>query len=224
MAIATSSPPASKRSASSTISVAHQSRWPSRVERAGPALRDELLATASAQSGRGGIEHERAQEVVEVVARLRLRRDLGVHRCDRVGIELADRGEVDREPAPDLHRVRAAVLELLVVEERVRPRGEDLVREHRRFGRVDGVHAHRVRLSMRSSRTRRPSTSSASCSVSSTSGARSRCRGSRSARRGCPGTRRPAGTSPPSGRRLPCAGSAAGFGARRGSAARAARG
>ena len=44
-----------------------------------------------------------------------------------------------------LHGVRAPVLRLLVVEERVRPRGEDLVREHRRFGRVDGVHAHRRR-------------------------------------------------------------------------------
>ena len=69
-----------------------------------------------------------------------------MHRRDRVGIEAADRGQVDRETPADLHCVRAPVLRFFVVEECVRPRGEDLVREHRRFGGVDGVHTHRARL------------------------------------------------------------------------------
>ena len=143
--VATSSPPASKRPASSCQLGRAPERPAVPSERAGPALRDQSCGERGPVGPRRH-EHERAQEVVEVVARLRLRRDLGVNRCDRVGIELPDRGDVDREPATDLHRVRAAVLKLLVVEERVRPRGEDLVREHRWFGRVDGVHAHRSAL------------------------------------------------------------------------------
>ena len=58
-----------------------------------------------------------------------------------VGFERADRREVDGEAAPQRDRVGAPVLELLVVEERVRPGGEDLVREHRRLGGVGEVHA-----------------------------------------------------------------------------------
>ena len=65
--------------------------------------------------------------------------DLGVHLLDRFGFERADRREVDRQPSPQRDRVGAPVLELFVVEERVRARGEDLVREHRRFGGVGEV-------------------------------------------------------------------------------------
>ena len=108
------------------------------------------------------------QQVVEVVGGLGLGRDLGVHPLDRLGVERADRRRGRRDsPRRSVHRVGAPVLELLVVEERVRPRGEDLVREHRRLGGVAAVHAHRRRP--RSARAARatPSMSSASCSVSS---------------------------------------------------------
>ena len=70
-------------------------------------------------------------------------------------------------PRRSVHRVGAPVLELLVVEEGVRPGGEDLVREHRRLGGVDAVHrAPRPPRCARAARAA-PSTSSASCRVSS---------------------------------------------------------
>ena len=54
--------------------------------------------------------------------------------------------EVDREPASQRDRVGAPVLQLFVVEERVGPGGEDLVRQHRRLGGVGEVHGDRARL------------------------------------------------------------------------------
>ncbi len=63
------------------------------------------------------------------------------------GIERSDGRQIDLQPASELHRARAAVLRIVfVVEERVRRGGEDLVREHRRFGGVAAVHGDRARL------------------------------------------------------------------------------
>ena len=124
--------------------------------------------TARCQSGRGGTTTSDARRSCEIVGRRGFGRDLAVHLLDRFGIEGADRAEVDGEPAPQRDRVGAPVLELLVVEERVGPGGEDLVREHRRLGGVGEVHGDRRPTSGARAASRVPSTSSASCSVSPT--------------------------------------------------------
>ena len=73
-------------------------------------------------------------------------RGLVVHLRHGRRIERSDRAEVDREPAPQRDRVGAAVLELFVVEEGVGPRGEDLMRQHRRLGGVGEVHGDGARF------------------------------------------------------------------------------
>ena len=119
-------------------------------------------------------------------------------RSMRLGLERADRREVDAgRPRRSVHRVGAPVLQLLVVEERVRPGGEDLVREHRRLGGVAAVDARprRTRCARAARGRRRRRAPRAACRRSS--GARAGGRGSRSARRCSPGTPRPAGTPRP---------------------------
>ena len=135
----------SARCASSARSVVHHSGSPSVLEHRRRAHAPRARRTAAASRSRAG-DDERRQQVVEVVGRRRVGRDLAVHLLDRVGIERADGGEVDGEAAPQRDRVGAAVLQLLVVEERVGPRGDDLVREHRRLGGVDAVHGDLTRL------------------------------------------------------------------------------
>ena len=83
---------------------------------------------------------------MEVIGRLRLGRDLLVHTGDRVGVERADGTQVDVEPTAERHRVGTPVGQFLVVEERVRVGGDDLVREHRGLGGVTAVHGDVTRL------------------------------------------------------------------------------
>ena len=138
-------------------SVVHHSSTSSCSEHLTAAARHELVPRLAPLVAGAG-EHERAQEVVQVVGRRRLGLDLGVHLLDGFRLERADRREVDRQATPQRDRVGAPVLELLVVEERVRARGEDLVREHRRFGglgEVDGDVAVFDALEQRAQRRRR---------------------------------------------------------------------
>ena len=126
-------------------------------------------ATSSSKSGRQSSrlgEHQGRERVVEVVERS-AQGDLRVDLRDRVGVERTDRREVDGEPPPQVHRVRATVLELLVVEERIGPGGEDLVGEHRQLGGLHAVRFDLARLDAREQRLK-PSASSASCRVSAT--------------------------------------------------------
>ena len=96
--------------------------------------------------GSRAAHHQRRQEVVQVVGRVGIGRDLTVHLVDGRGVERPDGREVDRQPAAQRDRVGAPVLQLLVVEERVGARGEDLVGEHRRLGGVGVVHGDRTGL------------------------------------------------------------------------------
>ena len=106
-------------SASARASVVHHSSTSSCRSDLTAAARDELVPRLPPLVAGAG-EHERAQEVVQVVGRRRLGLDLGVHLLDGFGFERADGREVDRQAAPQRDRVGAPVLELFVVEERVR--------------------------------------------------------------------------------------------------------
>ena len=85
---------------------------------------------------------QRAEQIVQVVGCLRPGRDLLVDARNRAGIKSRDRREIDVEPTPQRHRVGAPVLQLLVIEECVRPSGEDLVGKDRGLRCVDGMHLH----------------------------------------------------------------------------------
>ncbi len=74
---------------------------------------------------------------MQFVCGVRLRPGLFLHARDRFGIELADvRRTLGIEPAPADHRLRAPFLERRIVEIGIRPRGQDLERERRRFDQV----------------------------------------------------------------------------------------
>ena len=169
--------------ASSRRSVVHHSSTPSCSSDRAPGPRSTSSSHSGRQSVAGADDHERAQQVVQVVGgrRARARSRRAPARWPR-GRGAPIDAEVDGEPAPQVHRVGAPVLELLVVEERVRPGGEDLVREHRRLGGVDAVHRDRARLDALEQRraARRRRAPRAACRR--WSGARARGRGSRSGR------------------------------------------
>ncbi len=78
---------------------------------------------------------------MQLVGVARLGPGLGHDARDGVRVEGAEVALVLGERAPQRHRARAALLERRVVEERVRLRVEDLVRERRRLGRVARVQA-----------------------------------------------------------------------------------
>ena len=94
---------------------------------------------------------------MQLVGALRLRPHLRAHRVDGGGVERAEiGGGLGIEPAARQHRLRAPLLERRVVEERVRPGVERLLRERRRFGDVaseqcqlSGAHAAQQILEMR---------------------------------------------------------------------------
>ena len=147
--------------------------------------------------GPGRHGDERAQEIVEVVARLGSGRDLRVYGADRVGVEPPDRLQLDDNP---------------------RRRCTALVRRFWNSSSSRKVYGFDVRISCASTD---GSVVSTVCTRTSAGldafeqGAQpvdverlvqrvadrltddARGRGSRPGRRGCPGTRRPAGTPPP---------------------------
>ena len=66
---------------------------------------------------------QQGERVVQLVRVARVGPGLHAHACDRVRVESAQRCRgCGIEPPPDLHGLRAALLEGRVVEERVRPR------------------------------------------------------------------------------------------------------
>ena len=131
-------------------------------------------------------EHQRREEVVEVVGASWARASISPCTCSIAsGSSAPIEARSTARPRRRCDRVRAPVLELLVVEERIRPGGEDLVREHRRLGGVDAVHLRRrPPPSARGARAgRRRRVLRAACRRPS--GGRARGRGSRSARSRC---------------------------------------
>src|SRR5205085_4441017 len=82
-------------------------------------------------------EQERGgQEIVQVVGSLEDRHNFGVDTLDRLRVESADGGKIGGQPAAESDGIGATVLRLLIVEERERSGGDDLVRKHRRFGGI----------------------------------------------------------------------------------------
>ena len=88
-------------------------------------------------------DDQHRQQVVQFVGRGRCRLDLGPDTVDRL---LGDPAHLferrGRQSAPQRHGGGAPVDGLAVVEERIGPGGEDLVRQKRRLGRVDEVEPH----------------------------------------------------------------------------------
>ncbi len=73
-------------------------------------------------------------------------RGFAPHALEGVGVEATERLGVEWEAAPQLHGAGAALFEGGVVEEGVGLAVEDLMREHRRLGRIHEVDAHRAPL------------------------------------------------------------------------------
>ena len=87
---------------------------------------------------------------MEIVGRLGQGCNLGVHALDGVLMQPADACQVRGlglvQPTPQPDRVGASVLRFLVVQERIRTRGDDLVRQNRRFGRIATMDSDFARL------------------------------------------------------------------------------
>ena len=78
------------------------------------------------------------QRVVQFVSVARIGTRFVDDTRDRVAVECAQLTRDRIAGAPRIHRMRAPLFEWRVIEKRVRPRVEELVRERRRFGRVPG--------------------------------------------------------------------------------------
>ena len=83
---------------------------------------------------------------MQVVSRLRCRRNFGVYTLDRSLVECSDGRQVGGQPAPQADGIGATVLGFLVVQEGVWLGGDDLVRQDRGFGGVATVDAHLARF------------------------------------------------------------------------------
>src|SRR5689334_10009107 len=68
---------------------------------------------------------------MQVIGCLQLRRDFRMDTLDRSRVQLGNRAELGWQATSQAHRVRATVLCFLVVEECVRSRTDDPVRQHR---------------------------------------------------------------------------------------------
>ena len=184
----------------------------------------ERAPSTRSHSGRGGHEHERAEQVVQLLGVAQLGPGLLDDRRHHRRVERGEVVRLERQAAPRRDRPRAALLEGRVVEEGVGAPVQDLLGQHRGDHRVDAVGPHLARADLARAPRSGPRGPSPRCSSRRASGARSGGRGSRSARRRSPGRRRAPGRSPPSGRRPPCAGWRAGRGGCPGSAGRRASG
>ena len=110
-------------------------------QRADAARGDELLEERARDRPRRGVRFgERAhveEQIVELVGVAHGGRGLGGDAREELGVEPADAlGDLGRQAAAHGHGARPALLERRVVEERVRVRGEELVREHARLRSV----------------------------------------------------------------------------------------
>ena len=134
----------------------------------GPSGVDQLGEPARAWSSLGPADDQRQQQVVELlgVAHARARPRPAPARWRPASSRPSDFG-LERQAAAQLHGAGAALLERGVVEERVGLAVEDLVREHRRLGRLDEVDPHRRPPPCAAAGSTSPSTSIASCRQSS---------------------------------------------------------
>ena len=93
--------------------------------------------------------HQRQQRVVQLIGIAHLRPRFRRHLRDGLGIERPGvRGKLGRERTAQLHRAGTAFLKRRVIEKRVRVRVEDLVREGRWLGGIDGHRAERPGLDL----------------------------------------------------------------------------
>ncbi len=115
------------------------------------ARRRELLQPARPAGVRRGLavgdDAERDQRLVHLVGVARARPGFVANARDRVGVEPAELvGALGVGVAAVLHRLRPALLDRRVVEERVRPRAQRLGGERRRRRHVARDHLDRARL------------------------------------------------------------------------------
>ena len=95
-------------------------------------------------------ERERRERVGKLVGVAHVGPHLVAYALDRVGVELPEvGGGFGIEPAPCHDRLRTPLLERRIVEESVRPRGQDLGGERRRLGQLAGEHPDLAALEAR---------------------------------------------------------------------------
>ena len=139
----TNAAPGKSASTAGRDSVASQRRSPASFElHAGRASGGDERLEPRLPGGLGLHHHELEERVVQLLGVARLRARLLAHARDRLGVEPPELARVLGQPAAERHRARAALLERRVVEERVRPPVQDLVRERGRLARVAEVDAH----------------------------------------------------------------------------------
>ena len=90
--------------ASAADSVVHHSSTPSRTDGLAPAPLRPARPTAAATQVAAGVATRDDEQVVQVVGGGRVGRDLGVHLLDGLGVEGADRGQVDVEASAQAAR------------------------------------------------------------------------------------------------------------------------
>ena len=113
-------------------------RAPEAVAQHRPAGRAQLLEPGLPARRLGhGQQHQREEQIVQLIRRAQVRGRLRHHLRDRVPVQRSERRRVPGiERAPQLHGARAALLERSVVQVSVGRRVQDLVRQRRGLRRV----------------------------------------------------------------------------------------